>query len=517
MTRPIRSPRSSIAPAGALARFRRSEDGSLTIFGLVIFVMMMVAGGIALDVMRSEVERTEMQYAVDRAVLAAANLEQGRDPEAVVKDYLRAAGLDEDAVKVTTNLRSLDRSVAVSAATRTPSLFLDMLGVDELVQPISAEAREVRTELELSLVVDISGSMAEDDRLTDLKTAASTFVEALLVGREDLTTISLVPYNHSVNADSLLAGVFDFTQEHPFSNCIAFGDAEFGRLGRRPDMPMQRIGHFDFPNPIPPYGFRNYDKAAGLVPDPYCRTDNHGAILPWSNNVAELQSRISQLNARGATAMDQGVKWGTLLLDPTSRDELAELTTSADVTQMERVDPLFVGRPVAYPTADKPNEGTRKVLVVMTDGENTEQYDVVSNPNPNRRTGNSGVWVHRECAQEPCATPGGSAGTVSVNLQDQDLTVNLFGKDGTRCGEVDPAGRITGAARGNTEGSSTTQFQRNRNLLIVAACRARFDDTENGRYRVRYSIYLPKWNRYWVPHLAENTGSAPTVIPAPSA
>ena len=32
------------APAGAVARFRADEGGSLTIFGLVMFVMMMVAG-----------------------------------------------------------------------------------------------------------------------------------------------------------------------------------------------------------------------------------------------------------------------------------------------------------------------------------------------------------------------------------------------------------------------------------------------------------------------------------------
>ncbi len=486
VNRPIRSLCRATAPAGAVARFRTAEDGSLTIFGLVIFVMMMAAGGIALDVMRSEVERTELQYAIDRGVLAAANLEQGRDPGAVVKDYLRAAGLDEDSVEVTSEASSLDRRVSVTAATHTKSLFLDMLGVDELVQPISTEAREVRTELELSLVVDISGSM-DGSRIETLRSAASTFVAALLDGRENLTTVSLVPYNHSVNAGTLLAGVFDFTEEHPFSNCIVFPDADYLRLDQASGTRMQRMGHFDFRT------YSSRGNAAGLVAEPNCRTDNYAAILPWSNNVTELQSRISQLGARGATAMDLGVKWGTLLLDPSSRDELAELTTSAEVTTGERVNGGFAGRPVDYSA-----EGTRKVLVVMTDGENTEQWDVKAD----RRTGNSGVHVVRECAVSPCATPNGTAGTVTVNHFGINLTVNLFGTDGSRCGRVDSSGRIIGAEWGNSpEGTaSVTQFQRNRNLLSVGLCLARFDDTENGRYNLRYSIAVPG-RGYWVPHL----------------
>ncbi len=37
----------------------------------------------------------------------------------------------------------------------------------------------------------------------------------------------------------------------------------------------------------------------------------------------------------------------------------------------------------------------------------------------------------------------------------------------------------------------------------MAACRARFDDTENGRYVLRYSVYVPKVQKYWISHRAE--------------
>lgn len=518
VNRLIRSPLRS-APARASTDFQKSEDGSLTIFGLVVFVMMMIGAGIALDVMRSEVQRTELQYAIDRAVLAAAGLDQTRDSGDVVKDYVRAAGLDDSLVNVTSTVNGMDRRVAVTAEATTRSLFLDLLGIDELVQPVSTEAREVRTELELSLVVDISGSMG-GAKIQTLRTAATDFVDELLDGREDLTTISLVPYNDRVNAGTLVSGVFDVTTEHPFSNCFVFSDAEYQRLDQAPNTRIQRMGHFDFRT------YYTEGNEGGLVPEPNCRTDNYAAILPWSNNVSELHSRIAALDASHWTAMDLGVKWGTLLLDPSSRDELTELTTSPDATTAERVDPIFVGRPVDYNSI-----GTHKVLVVMTDGVNTQQWDL----KPSRKSGNSGMYVYREALNYVCRNyernryysngsrrdglshadgalcdawdssgrPAPTSGLgLSLSLLGINLDIDLFGQNGSGCGTINTAGRIVGSGRNNTPGDGTlTQAQRQRIRAIHAACRGSFDSTDGNRYAIRYSVWTPQANAYWIDHL----------------
>ena len=168
-----RTPSDGIFPA-----FHAREDGSLTIFGLLIFVMMMLAGGIALDIMRSDARRTEVQSAIDRAALASASLDQERDSEEVVRDYLRASGLDEDSVQVTVTNTGFDRTVLIEGDVTVNSLFLDALGVPQLLQPASSKAREVRTDLELSLVLDISGSMS-GNKIAALRTSAKDFVEML--------------------------------------------------------------------------------------------------------------------------------------------------------------------------------------------------------------------------------------------------------------------------------------------------------------------------------------------------
>ena len=64
-----------------LRRFRRDEDGSMIIFTLFLILMMLMVGGMAVDLMRFETNRSRLQATLDRAVLAAADLDQKQRPE----------------------------------------------------------------------------------------------------------------------------------------------------------------------------------------------------------------------------------------------------------------------------------------------------------------------------------------------------------------------------------------------------------------------------------------------------
>ena len=50
--------------------------------------------------MRYETQRTQLQYTLDRAVLAAADLDQTLDPQGVVEDYFSKAGMSDYLVRV---------------------------------------------------------------------------------------------------------------------------------------------------------------------------------------------------------------------------------------------------------------------------------------------------------------------------------------------------------------------------------------------------------------------------------
>ena len=64
----------------------------ITIFTCFMIVIMVMVCGIGVDIMRHEMERNLIQSVADRAVLAAADLDQELDPEAVVRDYFLKAG-----------------------------------------------------------------------------------------------------------------------------------------------------------------------------------------------------------------------------------------------------------------------------------------------------------------------------------------------------------------------------------------------------------------------------------------
>ncbi|WGH79286.1 VWA domain-containing protein [Jannaschia ovalis] len=352
--------------------FRSDEDGALTIFGLFIFILMMVAGGIALDLMRSEVNRTALQNTADRAVLAAASATQPRNARDVVRDYLRAAGLDEDAIYVREQSDGVSKQVTLEANVETPSLFMNVFGIDQMVTPVSTSATEAMTTLEVALVLDISGSMG-GSKISNMRTAANEFVAELLKDRETITNISVVPYNDRVNLGAALAGQLPMDATHSHNYCIVFEDADFTTTGIGAGTVLSRMAHFDKDT-------NSWEgNAPGLVADPHCSaSDTSSAVLPWANNVTTLQTHINGLNAGAWTAMDLGVRTGMLLLDPVTRPALTGLVTAGSVSYDFQSQPAAFGAP-----------GARKVLVVMTDGANTYQWDIKDQ----YKSGPSGVLV----------------------------------------------------------------------------------------------------------------------------
>ena len=81
-----------LSPKGIFQRFRKDEDGALIVFSLMM-IMILWFGGMAVDLMRYETTRAKLQGSLDRATLAAVNLDQIMPPADVVRDYLDKSGM----------------------------------------------------------------------------------------------------------------------------------------------------------------------------------------------------------------------------------------------------------------------------------------------------------------------------------------------------------------------------------------------------------------------------------------
>jgi Flp pilus assembly protein TadG len=350
------SARSSPMPRSAalFARALRDERGSLTVFGLFIFVLMLMVGGLAVDLMRFETERVRLQNTLDRSVLAAASLNQMQGRKAVVSEYFAKAGLAGSLGEVDVDEGLNHRKVTAAAATPVKTLFMSMMGISELTAPAFSQARENRLDVEISLVLDVSGSMDSNQRLPRLKTAAKQFVDALLVQKDhdrDRVSISIVPFSMQVSAGAEILSFFDVSAEHGYSNCVDFAPAAFQSTAVAANSVLKRTGHFD---PL----------SSSVTPTDFvCRVPPSREILAFSNDSAALKAKIDSFTAGGNTSIEIGAKWGLFLLDPSSQP-IATARIAAGKTDAD-----FAGRPVAYTEPE-----TLKVLIVMSDGANTDQY-----------------------------------------------------------------------------------------------------------------------------------------------
>jgi len=176
-------------------RFVREEDGTVTIFACFMILCMLMIGGIGVDLMRHEMERARIQGIADRAVLAAADLDQTLDPETVVRDYFAKAWMSDFVSGVTVTEGLNFRTVKVDATTTMNTQFMNMVGVDTLTIPAASTAEEKVNKVEISMVLDISGSMSRNGRMENLKDAAGVFIDTVLKSEtQNLISISVVPY-----------------------------------------------------------------------------------------------------------------------------------------------------------------------------------------------------------------------------------------------------------------------------------------------------------------------------------
>ena len=349
-----------------VAAFRRDEQGALIIFGLIIFVLMLMIGGMAVDLMRYESVRAQLQSTSDRATLAAASLTQTMNSQDVVHDYFTKAGLIEYLQGVTVVNGVNSRKVADNVRATVPSLFLQMIGVNEMNGPANSTAEEHISDVEITLVLDVSGSMVNGgtQRLNNLKLAASGFVDTVLAGdTEEKISISLVPFNGQVTLGNDLASNYNISMQHMFNTCVTFAPADFATPGISVATSLTRADVID---PWSSGAAKNRVNPSGTGTETnYCSNDARNMVRPFLRDPVVLKAAINGMVGEGNTSIDIGAKWGLALLDPGSQSVITSMVGLGEVPA------TFNGRPFAY---DRNN--TAKILVVMSDGENTAEHQL---------------------------------------------------------------------------------------------------------------------------------------------
>ncbi|WP_246040525.1 TadE/TadG family type IV pilus assembly protein [Roseovarius arcticus] len=348
-------------------QFRQDEDGAVVAFTLFFLVMMLIAGGVAVDVMRHEMQRARLQNTLDTAVLAAAGAPYGSKPKEIVEDYFAKAemssylneidddgeGGDDDIVQTVNTSK-----VSASADMTLQTYLMKLAGVNQLTAFTASSAERRVPKLEVSMVLDVSGSMDSNSKLVNLKKAGKKFVTTIL----DSSTlgdavISIVPFSWDVSPGENIIVSLDVDVRHDYSTCLQFTNDDFNSAAINPEEEQVQLiytSEYD-------YGFDNLNDVYRT-----CYNEPNAEILPYSISESDLHTKIESLEAKGNTSGNMGMKWGAALLDPKFEVIKTALNGKTDADGTKLVDDRVGDVPSPYNEAE-----TLKVIVMMGDGQNT--------------------------------------------------------------------------------------------------------------------------------------------------
>lgn len=397
-------------------RFLSSERGTILPFAIVSVVLLVMFGSIAVNAVRIETNRSTMQATLDICVLNAAALKQTLDEREVFNDCIVKNRFPGQITNLTVTEGYSSKAVSASARAEMEMWFMRKFvvgGEDQYLAPdrfavqTTSGAAERVGNVEVALVLDVSGSMADNNRLPNMKAAARDFVTTLLADdTEGRVSITLVPYNGQVNLGPRLASKFNvqgaptgtrsvFFQspisawrnvDLSFARCVDLPSSVYtagsAAIARNLVLPATKFADtftstttssFSYVSPtttststgatLNPANVWCQPSQANwvLLPD-QTAAGQQGTVATPTQRIQRLHNAINALEAVGATSINAGMRWGLALLDPTMRGIYDEFIDSNEMPNRLR------NRPLDYNDPD-----TMKIVVLMSDGSNFEE------------------------------------------------------------------------------------------------------------------------------------------------
>lgn len=187
-----------------LKKFWEQRSGNFAMMLGLCALPVILSAGLAVDYGRMTSERSYLQQLADGASLTIASSRE-KDEKKLLKmatDYLEANTSPADFAKLT--ISKLDTKekgdVKLWLESSIPTYFMGLANVDKVDVGVFARAlRNIGGGAEVSLVLDNTDSMNQDNKISDLKKAAGDLVDKLFEDKEANVRVALVPYGEQIN------------------------------------------------------------------------------------------------------------------------------------------------------------------------------------------------------------------------------------------------------------------------------------------------------------------------------
>lgn len=323
-----------------VARLACAECGTVAPMLGILAIPLCLFIGLAVDHSRALTLKARTLEALDAAALAAARAMQASgasDEEviAIANRYFeeRMARLSTWAVAIDPLAVTIDRdsdTVSLAASGKVDTYFARLAHVDELSVATTSAAVFGIKEIEVGLMLDVSGSMNDFGKIDDLKDAAKEFVDILMPGTPDApkARVGLAPYSSAVNAGEYSVKAKGSSGKNA---CVS-----------------ERKGADAFTDASPlsgqPFGSKSTSCPAATV-------------LALTDDKEKIVDKIGSYSPGGSTAGHLGIGWAWYLVSPRWND-------------------FWPAESAPGPYDDKK---VLKAVVLMTDGMFNKEYELADN------------------------------------------------------------------------------------------------------------------------------------------
>ncbi len=375
-------------------KFAADRRGNFGIYFAIVSIPLLAAAGIGLDYTNATRVRSELQQAADAAALVAA---RETTMTAAQRKVLARKFFDANSDSFTLKnfkVTITSEGAQVDLTARIKTNLMGVIGQPYMDVAITTTAASKTSTLEIVFALDVSGSMlagmsSGKTRMQELKDATTKLVDQLVAKTDYEVKVGYVPFTMNVNLGTKNAALVRDTG-NPLFSTSAWKGCVFERAAPNhvkdspggkwyayvwPPMP-NTIGGGDWgenPSNGTNSGYKTADEAARAATDPQVMVNGpnynctRNEIQPLTTDLAAAKAGINNLKAVGnmGTLIAPSVTWGMRLLSP-----------DAPFTEGE-----------AY-------SGTvKKVLFVVTDGEQVTEAEFSGDGAFNQSTNSSAPWT----------------------------------------------------------------------------------------------------------------------------
>lgn len=333
-------------------RFIQNDHASVVPMFALCIGAIFAAVGAAVDYSRAASVRTQMQSAVDAAAIMLAKEAAGLTTAQLnekAQIYFQTNFKDPQGKKMTVTPSFTDEGgnnkIKLVASGSLDTSIFRLFGVTQLDLRTDTEVVWGMRRLELALALDNTGSMLQSGKLTALQSAAHSLIDTLkkTSKKKDDIRVAIVPFTTFVNVDP---------KKNKKANWIDFSDwTAFDSIGLEAGLSTDWVNKktgkkwngcvtdrnqpYDVQDTAPTGADQSYLAVECVNPAP---------LLTLTSKWKDLHDKIDEMKADGTTNVTIGLAWAW--------------------------HALSTGAPLKGGSA--PAKDLDKVVILLTDGENTE-------------------------------------------------------------------------------------------------------------------------------------------------